>query len=199
MTHWGWYWKVKKKYKPKPLCTHFSCLDSFSMFSIKGSFDACLNKVALEMPPYKLKATLLYDKYDVEYEGGRYDIPIERQHCNYGGIRYFLHCPKCDKRMRMLYCKDGFFSCRKCLNLGYYKQCVIASERCLLMGIGIKDSIEIRGGSIELDIRPKWMRRAAFEAKKELYQAYDDKYKKALMRELCEWYPDECDAFLDWV
>jgi hypothetical protein len=199
MTHWGWYWKIKKKHKPKSLCPNYFCLDSFSLFKIKGSFEACLNKVALEMPPYKLKATLLYDRYSVEYAGGKYDIPIERQSCNYGGFRYFLHCPKCNQRMRMLYCKDGFFSCRKCLNLGYYKQRLIASERCLLMGVEVKDSVKIRGGSIEQNTKPKRMRRTTFEAKKTRYRMYEDKYEQACIKELLEWYPDRRDEILRLV
>ncbi len=34
MTHWGWYWRVKKNHVPKELCSwsKFCEIDSFAMF-----------------------------------------------------------------------------------------------------------------------------------------------------------------------
>jgi hypothetical protein len=65
------------------------------------------------------------------------------------------------------------------------------------MGFEIKDSVKIRGGSIEQNTKPKWMRHATFEAKKALYQKYENKYEKTFIGELLEWYPDKQDQILD--
>lgn len=121
-----------------------------------------LGCVALEIPVYKLKAILFPDRFQVEYIGGYYEIPIEKQPCNYGGIRYFLHCPTCNRRMRLLYCESGFFSCRKCLKLCYMTQLIRPSWRCVNMANKIKTMLENKAGSLER--KPPWMKRRTFKA-----------------------------------
>jgi hypothetical protein len=32
MTHWGWYWRIKRRHIPKPICTSYKCLYSFEFF-----------------------------------------------------------------------------------------------------------------------------------------------------------------------
>lgn len=197
MAHWGWYWKIKLNHTPKSLCTHFFCLDSFSLFKIKGSFEACLNKVALEMPPYKLKATLLHDKYSVVYQDGAYDIPIEIQSCNYGGIRYYLHCPKCDRRMRLLYCNNGLFACRKCLKIGYFTQRLRPSIRCIIMESKLKDKIKLMGGDDYK--KPPNMKTVRYDSLRQRCLGYQNKFENALIKELLEWYPNKRDEILKWI
>lgn len=189
MAHWGWYWKVKLKHKPKRLCSHFMCLDSFELFRNKLGVQMSMNQVAYEIPKYKLKATLLSDRYDVEYDGGFYSIPIEKQPCNYGGFRYYLRCPKCNQRMRKLYCDQGVFNCRKCLNLGYYTQRLRPSERCLYMVVKVSKKLENMAGS--LDRKPPWMKRRAFEGLKDRDDEYWEKRHDAVRKELIEWYPNK--------
>ncbi|MCK5632870.1 hypothetical protein KAH94_03920, partial [bacterium] len=104
MAHWGWYWKIKLKHKRKCLCSGLITIDSFKMFKNKMGTRLCKGKISYQIPKYVLKATLLDDHYNVTYSDGHYTIPIEKQPCNYGGFRYFFHCPQCDKRMRILYC-----------------------------------------------------------------------------------------------
>jgi len=182
MTHWGWYWRVKLSwYKPKGLCSWYTTIDSFEMFKIKEAIEWCINKVAYEIPQYKLKATLLSNSYQVEYDGGSYSIPYEKQACNYGGFRYFFHCPRCNQRMRKLYCKDGKFLCRKCLNIGYYTQRLRPSERYLIMKIKAEDKIENMAGSLQ--IKPPWIKYKTFRKLKTQYVKYDEKYYHAWGKE----------------
>ena len=192
MAHWGWYWHIKLKHNPKKLCSHFICIDSFQMLRNKRLVAMCVNQIAYEISAYELKATLLADRYNVEYVGGSYDIVIEKQPCNYGGFRYFLRCPKCKQRMRKLYCDKGFFCCRKCLNIGYYTQRLRPSARCVYMAMRIGKTLRNRLGSI--DSKPPWMRRKAFEILRDRYWEYREiKYTEATRKELLEWYPSKRD------
>jgi hypothetical protein len=168
-------WNSRKNYKPKKLCSYYDTLDSFSQFKIKDSFAWCLNKVALEMPPYKLKATLLHDRYKVEYGDGAYEIPIEKQPCNYGGIRYFFHCPKCDRRVRLLYCVKGMFACRKCLNLGYFIQTLRPAIRYRMMELKYSKKIKLMGG--DNYTKPPRMKRVKYNALRQRCWDYDQKWE----------------------
>ena len=63
MTHWGWYWKIKKQHSPKALCSSFGFMeiDSFSMFKNKELVRLIRegnDRIALEIPDYKFTATL---------------------------------------------------------------------------------------------------------------------------------------------
>jgi len=47
-----------------------------------------------------------------------YSVRIDKTPCHYGGVRYWFLCPKCGKRVAILYCAK-YFVCRHCLNLTY--------------------------------------------------------------------------------
>jgi len=198
MAHWGWYWKVKLKHRRKRLCSYLQCIDSFAMFKNKELVEMFRNKVAYEIPDYGLKITLREDHHHVEYEGGSYNIPIEKQSCYFGGFRYFFHCPKCDRRMRLLYFDKGLFLCRKCADLCYYTQILRPPDRCLAMASKIKEKLESRAGN--LDRKPPWMKKKTFEALKKKYSEYrDTKYMKAKNKELVELYLELADEVEHWV
>jgi len=197
MAHWGWYWKIKLKYKRKRLCSNLSTIDSFELFKNKIGVELCRGRVAFEYPAYQLEATLLDDHYHVEYDGGSYNIPIEKKACNYGGFRYFFHCPKCNRRMRILYCDKGKFLCRKCLNLCYFTQILRPTARCLIMGGKIRDKLHSMAGSI--DKKPPWMKKKTFERLQNKYfDYYEIKYEEALHKELLEYYPHKKDLVDDF-
>lgn len=49
-----------------------------------------------------------------------YVVRLSATRCNYGGVRYWLHCPKCSKRVGKLYLGGKYiFACRECWNLTY--------------------------------------------------------------------------------
>jgi hypothetical protein len=183
MAHWGWYWKVKKKHCPKRLCEQFTTIDSFAMFKNKITTELFMNEIALEIPDHKLTALLLSDRFHVEYDQGSYDIMITKQSCNYGGLRYFFNCPRCSQRMRKLYCKDGQFLCRKCLNLGYLTQRLRPSMRNFNMALKIEKKLLNKAG--DLDAKPPWMKYKSYEKLKDRYFEYSEiKYTEALRTEL---------------
>lgn len=159
MTHWGWYWRVKRQHTPKSLCSHFNHIDAFQQFKIKGFIGFSVVKGEKEVA----KAVLEDNHLKVTLENLSYNIPFEKQPCNFGGFRYFYRCPgvKCNRRMRILYDSNGIFVCRKCLNLGYYSQRIIPSHRFWLMERKLSEKLEKLGGS--LYSKPKWMRERTFK------------------------------------
>jgi hypothetical protein len=188
MTHWGWYWKIKRKHRSKRQCSGLIAIDSFKLFKNKAGIESCLNKVAYEIPRYDLQAILLSDRYQVTYNQGAYEIPIEKQPSNYGGYRYFLHCPQCDRRMRKLYCNAGKFLCRKCLNLCYYTQILKPSSRNFMMACSIEKILNEKGG--DLTRKPTWMKQVAFERLRDRhFEYFHQKYPEACLEELLTYYP----------
>lgn len=185
--NWEWYWRVKKKHTPKKSCSGFwlSEIDSFWMYKsyqIKNIKES-VSKLSLSIPRYELEAYLQDDNsLLVTYTKGSYRIPVERKPCNFGGYYYFFHCPKCDIRMRKLYCLEGQYLCRKCANLGYYSQRLRPSDRCLYMRSKVEKLLHNQSGS--LDKKPPWKKQHTFQKIRKKYLDYDEKYFYASQREL---------------
>lgn len=108
MTHWGWYWKVKLKHKPKDLCSYqrFAELDSFSLFKNKQLVEfvrTSKDKTCITIPAYGLVMSLTADDdLHVKYHDGTYVVPTESMPCTYGGSYRFFRCPDCARRVRKL-------------------------------------------------------------------------------------------------
>ncbi len=198
--NWYWYWRIKKQHIPKSLCSAFwlSEIDSFDMFKhpeavqlVKESAD----KLSLSIPRYSLKAFLQDDdSLLVQYSGGSYAIPVEKKSCNYGGFYRFFHCPKCDKRMRKLYCVKGMYLCRKCANLGYYSQRLRPSERCKNASYDIENFLKNRGGSLKQ--KPPWMKNSTFQKLRRKYVEYDEMAFNATDKELRDWYGERAEYLI---
>lgn len=188
MNHWGWYWRIKKQHKPKALCSRliFSEIDSFNMFKnkelvrlVKESKD----RICLIIPRYNLTATMQDDNsLIVNFDNGSYIIPVEKKACNYGGFYHFFHCPRCQARMRKLYCIEGAYLCRKCANLGYYSQRLRPSERCAEMSYNVMRYLKNQAGS--LDQKPPWMTQREFQKLRRKFVKYDEKRFHQLNKEL---------------
>ncbi len=179
MTHWGWYWRVKKKHKRKPLCSSLTCLDSFAVFKKK------ITKFAIN-DEHETKGTLMDSGFKIATKDKTYLVPVEKQPCYFGGFRYFLRCPKptCQQRMRKLYYYRGYFLCRKCLKLGYYTQVISPSRRYAKMRDKIENILKSAGGGTHH--KPKWMRKHTFERLRDRYWDYFRKNDEAFEREFKE-------------
>jgi hypothetical protein len=199
MTHRGWYWRVKRRYKPKRSCERFKLteIDSFSLFKYKDAVQLVRessNKIAFEIPLYSLRATLREDdSFHVAFINGEYIIPVEKKPCNFGGFYHFFRCPKCDKRMRKLYCIDGQYQCRKCGNLAYYSQRLRPAERAIYMKIKIKECLENQAGS--LNQKPPWMKHHTFQKLRQKYVKHDEQYFNRNIAEFKSWFPHKDDRF----
>ena len=59
--------------------------------------------------------------YSYRGKSYRYPIQLTKTSCNYGGHRYWWLCPKCSKRVSVLYCA-GRYVCRGCIGACYGSQ-----------------------------------------------------------------------------
>ena len=62
--------------------------------------------------------TALTLEYTYRAKQYRYEVRLSTTPCHYGGIRYWWHCPKCSKRVGVLYC-TGAYVCRHCIGANY--------------------------------------------------------------------------------
>lgn len=177
MTHWGWYWKVKRQHRAKSLCDYQTCIDSFALFK-EGE---CAGFTVKKEGKVEILAKAKDNHFIVKSDEYSFNLAFEKQPCHFGGFRYFFRCPKCNNRMRKLYRYGCIFVCRKCLNLGYRSQSVASSQRFWLMGKKIVTALEEQGGS--LYEKPKWMRWATFEKLKAKHHEYEWKSERATYKE----------------
>jgi len=190
--HWGWYWHKKLQHTHKQLCSWYITLDSFQMLQHRWMVNQHVGHIVFEIPQFHLMVLFMADCYFIIYDNGMYVIPIEAQPCNYGGYRYFFHCPTCDRRMRILYCHKGRFLCRKCLDLCYYTQILRPSQRCLAIANKIDTQLHHKGGT--LDRKPPWMKVKTFKDLRQRHFHYaETKYQDAKIRELLIQYPQYAD------
>ena len=200
MTNWGWYWKIKLKHQPKKLCSFLSLhpINSFDMFK-KHQIEGVLqskDRCSLFIPEYKLRAYLQADlSLKVVYEGGSYQIPVEKKTCNYGGHYYFFQCPQCNKRMRILYCLEGKYLCRKCAHLGYHSQRFYPSKRCSYNCYKILSFLQDRGGSLEQ--KPPCITSYKFQKYKVKYLRCDEQNQGELNKELRMWYGPRAERYIE--
>ena len=197
MVHWGWYWKIKKKHQKKAFCSSTTRLDSFKVF--KHERFKKTGTTRFWLTGYPLEAKLNGDHFHVVY--GRlkreYEIPVEKQACNYGGFRYFFHCPLCSKRMRFLYFAQGEFLCRKCLNLGYKTQRLRPTERFAFMCANIKKKVCNSGGNLSQGKKPPRMHKKTFKRLKDQADYYNAKSGQEKYKELKQWYGPKMEMWLD--
>ena len=57
-----------------------------------------------------------------EWQPVKQRIDYDRTSCNYGGHRLWFFCPRCNKRVAVLYCEDALFYCRRCYDIPYTTQ-----------------------------------------------------------------------------
>jgi len=61
-----------------------------------------------------------------------YKVRLSTTPCNYGGVRYWLHCPLCSNRVGKIYIAGKYvFACRTCWRLTYAICNASGSERVL--------------------------------------------------------------------
>lgn len=193
MTHWGWFWKVKKKHQSKTICSQFICIDSFKLYKSNARFGFIITPLEVKGVPYS-------DYLKISYRNQKkhsYIIPVQKLTCNYGGYRYFFNCPLCKQRMRILYFSEkSVFLCRKCLNLCYETQRLRPTKRYEHIAKKIKSYIQSREGDF-YHKKPKYMHAHTYEMLKSKQFYYEAKSHQALNNELREWYGVKIAPYLD--
>ena len=76
---------------------------------------------------YRMKADSMILNYLHRPNGGEWEqveenISFDCTPCNYGGYRAWFLCPRCWKRVAVLYGAGKYFFCRRCHNLAYGSQ-----------------------------------------------------------------------------
>ena len=65
-------------------------------------------------------AVLLF--YNLNDKPTRQTVPLERTPCHYGGSRPWFNCPRCRRRVAVLYLRASGFACRHCQRVTYASQ-----------------------------------------------------------------------------
>lgn len=76
---------------------------------------------------YRMEADRMILNYRHRPNGGEWEpveqsISFDRTPCNYGGHRTWFLCPRCWRRVAVLYGAGKYFFCRHCHNLAYGSQ-----------------------------------------------------------------------------
>ena len=193
-THWGWYWKIKKKHIPRTLCSKLPSIDSFKLYR-----DSSM--AGFQIQPLDINAEPTLQGLKITYRKRKqisYVIDVEKLPCNYGGFRSFFKCPLCRKRMRFLYfAEKSIFLCRGCLNLSYKSQRLRPTERYYHMSNKVKELVKQKGGSLENYQKPPHIHAKTFKnlRLKKLY--YEDKSHQALNQDLRLWFGDKAEPYID--
>lgn len=178
MSNWRDYWQGKC-HTSKKLCSQLPCIDSFGIFSEKIFF--------LSIHTLRIYARLESEGFIGTCQGHPFFLKVEKQECNYGGYRYFFNCPSCLRRIRKVYLFNRKFDCRKCLNLGYRSQRLIASDRFRETKFKIINTLKIRYGSEEK--RPPRMWKKTYEKKLERIWRLERKSFRAFTKERLKFIP----------
>jgi hypothetical protein len=92
---------------------------------------------------------------------------LERRPRHFGGYIYYLRCPDCDRRARIIYMRDGYWRCKRCHDLQYTSTRVTDSDNFILQSNKYARKLGIECGwqydHVSADYgRPKWMHRTTF-------------------------------------
>lgn len=76
---------------------------------------------------YRMEIGRMILNYRYRYRSGEWqaveqDIHFNQTPCNYGGHRWWFLCPRCDRRVAVLYGAGKYFLCRHCHGLTYSSQ-----------------------------------------------------------------------------
>jgi hypothetical protein len=81
------------------------------------------SSASLSVDPDNFSVRIQYsfdERVEEEYREQDYHVRLTTTPCHFGGVRHWFLCPRCFKRVGVLY-RTGQrrFACRKCLNLTY--------------------------------------------------------------------------------
>jgi hypothetical protein len=115
----------------------------------------------------QLRQTDKANKVDVNYsyrgKSYRYPIQLTKTSCNYGGHRYWWLCPKCSKRVAVLYCA-GTYVCRHCIGCNYGSQLQQPIDRLFSRADAIRQRLGWQSGiAYGNQGRPKGMHSKTFD------------------------------------
>ncbi len=142
-SNFGWQWTVNGR--------------QVAGISIRVSFDQSM------VLSYRLKST------DEVIEQR---VQTQTSPCHLGGQRYWFTCPKCSKRVAVLYARGRYFACRQCGGLGYATQKEGAGDRASTKADKLRKRMGWRAGILNDDGgKPKGMHWKTYQRLKSQYDA----------------------------
>ena len=116
------------------------------------------------------KAESMQVGYEHRGKSYSYSIKLSRTACNYGGHRHWWLCPKCSKRVSVLYCA-GAYVCRHCIGGKYGSQLEQPIDNLFRRLDRIRTRLGWQDGVIHgIGERPKGMHRSTYS---KLVNEYD--------------------------
>lgn len=118
---------------------------------------------------YRMEAEQMILNYRHRPHGGEWEdvkqvISIDWTPCNYGGHRKWFCCPRCGKRVAVLYGPGKYFYCRHCCNLTYACQQETPPFRLLSKAQKIRERLEASSCTDEpIIFKPKGMHQKTFD------------------------------------
>jgi len=118
---------------------------------------------------YRMEADRMVLDYRYRLNGGDWEdveqaISFDRTTCNYGGFRIWFLCPRCRRRVAVLYGAGKYFLCRHCYNLTYASQQESREDRLMRKARKIRERL---GASNDLLVpilfKPKNMHQKTFD------------------------------------
>ena len=134
--------------------------------TVRGSLSWSRDSECIADISYTLADSKLQLRYSDQLTQGHLvqNIELVTTACNYGGKRYWLYCPDCGKRVRVLYYSGNHFTCRTCSKLLYGCQLEDRVDRLTRRLNKVRGHLNGTGllGSYS-PAKPKWMRWRTYE------------------------------------
>jgi len=100
---------------------------------------------------------------DGQSETMDYAVALDRTPCNYGGTRTWFLCPRCGRRVAVLYGKKWFW-CRHCYGIAYAVENEDKLSRMLRHLNKLRERVQARAGmAYSVTFKPKGMHQQTFD------------------------------------
>lgn len=90
-------------------------------------------------------------------------VDLDRTPCNYGGARTWFLCPRCGRRVAVLFAGKRFW-CRHCHGIAYAVENEDAMSRLLRRSNKLRERVRVRAGTAyPVTFKPKHMHQRTFD------------------------------------
>lgn len=114
---------------------------------------SCCNQesgyIIFRMKADRMVLNYRYRPHSGEWEKVEQTISFDRTPCNYGGHRTWFLCPRCLKRVAVLYGAGKYFFCRHCYSLTYSSQQLSRADRLMRSAEKIRERMGGSAGLLE--------------------------------------------------
>ena len=123
----------------------------------------------------QLRQTDRANKIDVNYsyrgKAYSYSIRLDKTACHFGNYRHWWQCPKCNKRVAVLYCA-GLYVCRHCIGVNYQSQLQQPIDRLFSRADAIRQRLGWQSGIAHgIENKPKGMHQRTYDRLVSEYQS----------------------------